>query len=280
MSIGKPAKTENLLDIHWPIETEGGIKADGRIEGNSLGIANDIEASSLAISGMIEGANIDISGTGSFGVMDASESTIDTLYDKFGQKVTNGLAVYESAGIDPDTTLDHLILTNKNTPNGDFMYIKTEFYSGKSATANRVQTALPYRNATVAYTRHYYDNAWSDWTILGGSTYSTSELKTGARWIDGKPIYRKTIHKTFTSTTEAGSYTVGTIENFGTPVDVRGFMKQGSDYWWVLPYSRYNSIQWSISLAFTQAGSLMLWKGSYGTLSEVYAIVEYTKTTD
>ena len=45
---------------------------------------------------------------------------------------------------DPNTTLKQLIVTNKNTPTGQYMYIETRFFDTKSLTANRSQTAYPY----------------------------------------------------------------------------------------------------------------------------------------
>jgi hypothetical protein len=64
---------------------------------------------------------------------------------------------------------------------------------------------------------------------LGGSLildtdYSTSEVKTGATWIDGKPIYMQT----FTGTASSTAYTFiddfAIISNIDTLVDIRGFV--------------------------------------------------------
>lgn len=87
------------------------------------------------------------------------------IYDKYGTKVSNGAASYTGSGdsgIDPDTTLEHLILTNKNTPTGDFMYIYTSFYAQKEASKNRAQFAIPYDSNGSMYHR-YYNGSWSEW---------------------------------------------------------------------------------------------------------------------
>lgn len=86
-------------------------------------------------------------------------------YDKYDKKINNGLAVYTSSGIDPDTTLDELILTNFNTPMGGskYMYIRTMFYTEKSKTANRAQYAIPYANFGSMYHRYYFGGNWSSW---------------------------------------------------------------------------------------------------------------------
>lgn len=91
-----------------------------------------------------------------------------TQYDKFETLVGNGLAAYTGsgdAGIDPDTTIESLILTNNNVPeDGVFMYIITMFYNTKSATSNRAQVAIPYNKLGNTFRRYYYDGSWSAWT--------------------------------------------------------------------------------------------------------------------
>ena len=89
-------------------------------------------------------------------------------YDKYDKKINNGLAVYTSSGIDPDTTLEELILTSLNTPmgGGKGMYVRTMFYSEKSTSANRAQYAVPYDNFGSMYHRYYYGGSWSAWVRI------------------------------------------------------------------------------------------------------------------
>lgn len=87
------------------------------------------------------------------------------------QKATNlnNLTRYAAAGIDPNTTIYPLILTNHtNRPSSvsDYWYITTMFYSAKSATANRAQVAYPYSTKASVYHRFYHDGAWSAWQRL------------------------------------------------------------------------------------------------------------------
>ena len=97
---------------------------------------------------------------------DAADFGWDIL-DKFGGRVANGMAKYTGTGnngIDPNTTLEELILTNKNSPiSGKLMYIRTVFYSGKSITNNRAQIAIPYNEVGSTYHRYYYGGSWSAW---------------------------------------------------------------------------------------------------------------------
>ena len=98
---------------------------------------------------------------------------IGDVLDKFDTKINNGLSVYRPNGVevDPDTTLEELVLTETNTPGG-FHYIRTMFYATKSATANRTQIAYPYaydsNTKKALYTRAYVDGlGWSEWAFVG-----------------------------------------------------------------------------------------------------------------
>lgn len=90
-------------------------------------------------------------------------------YDRFGALIGNGLAAYSGggdSGIDPDTTLEELCLTShSHGPKGleSFYYIHTNFYNTKSATAARMQVAVPYNKTGSMYHRHYTNGAWSAW---------------------------------------------------------------------------------------------------------------------
>lgn len=88
----------------------------------------------------------------------------DFIYDQFGTRMGNGLVKYESSGIDPNTTLEELIVTHRNTPmSGSYMYIQTMFYGSKSTSSNRAQIALPYNTNGSMYHRYYMNGAWSSW---------------------------------------------------------------------------------------------------------------------
>ena len=101
------------------------------------------------------------------GTIGTSEAPFQQIYDQSGTLIRNGLAMYGyDEQIDPDTTLDHLVLTNKNTPYSRFMYIKTEFYSSKTTTSHRIQTAYPYDKQLGIYYRYYYLGSWSSWSRI------------------------------------------------------------------------------------------------------------------
>lgn len=114
-------------------------------------------------------------------------------YDNLGQPIRNGLAAYNGggdSGIDPNTTLEELILTShSHAPQGlgTFYFIHTVFYGGKSTTANRAQLAFPYNSAGAIYFR-YYSGSWSAWRkpFYSGddAEFSKIELIRGTPYID------------------------------------------------------------------------------------------------
>lgn len=87
----------------------------------------------------------------------------NNVYDKFETPISNGCANIAGDILDPDTTLESVIMTNVKTPSGGYMYIQTMFHAEKSITANRAQFALPYDNEGPMYHRYYYGGVWSAW---------------------------------------------------------------------------------------------------------------------
>lgn len=86
-------------------------------------------------------------------------------------KATNlkNLTRYEASGIDPNTTMYPLILTNHaNRPSSvsAYWYINTFFYSQKNSTSARAQIAMPYSTKASMYHRFYYNGAWGAWRRL------------------------------------------------------------------------------------------------------------------
>lgn len=64
--------------------------------------------------------------------------------------------------IDPNTTIEDLILTQKNTPGNQYFYIITFFYNLKTQYTNRAQIAIGY-NLNEMHQRFFFENHWSEW---------------------------------------------------------------------------------------------------------------------
>lgn len=94
---------------------------------------------------------------------------VENLFDESNEKIRNGLAAYTGSGdtaIDPDTTTEQLILTDKNPPTSGFFYISTFFYQSKTNDSNKVQIAIPYNTRKGPYLRYKYNKTWSAWLTL------------------------------------------------------------------------------------------------------------------
>lgn len=86
--------------------------------------------------------------------------------------------------------------------------------------------------------------------------FSTNEQKTGEKWIDGKPIYTKTVHKNFSDTTGLNQMiefstigiTYSNISNIWVD-DSNSFVKysQNGSYWGTQSVNTYASTNVSVN---------------------------------
>lgn len=128
--------------------------------------------------------------------------------------------------------------------------------------------------------------------VSAGKVYSTSEIKTGDVWIDGKPIYRKCYYADSISYTVGESgYVVGDMPNdIGVVVRYGGCCRDGlGGAWLSIPYSInvWNGssivVRRSINPYIDVNNSsvrLDIASTTAGIFYEVVLILEYTKTTD
>ena len=223
------AEIANAFECAWDAYFSKGVNVDGAIQADgAISAGGEVSSSS------------NIRATGNI-------YTSGYLYDKYSTNVTNGMSAYSSSGIDPNTTLEHLILTNHaNAPmgSGTFYYIVTVFYSGKSTSSNRAQYGIPYNKNGSMYHR-YYSGSWTEWRRHvnadelgsfaplknGGTSYPESYCRTVDsvnEWINpplvvgteyrtveryqGKPVYVKV-------------YDVGTLPNNSYKVIDHGLTK-------------------------------------------------------
>lgn len=108
--------------------------------------------------------------------------------------------------------------------------------------------------------------------------YSTTEIKTGAKWIDGKPIYRKAGYKSTISNSEVildASLTT-------SYVDVLITAKASTTYHGKMIVSDWNSANECLCLAVDTTGLIQTSNTLHLTdvTGGLYWIVEYTKTGD
>ena len=111
--------------------------------------------------------------------------------------------------------------------------------------------------------------------------YSTTEQVIGT-WIDGKPLYEKTIE---ISSLSVGSTTTiqHNISNFGELINVYGEVNLTNGEHRPMPMV-YWSNNWAISIFEFTSTTFGIWLGSSYTgnraFSKAYITLQYTKTTD
>ena len=111
------------------------------------------------------------------------------VLDQYSTKISNGVAQYSTEQIDPNTTLEELILTSHaNGPRGSSwaFYIRTIFDSRKSTTQGRAQIAEPYGAAGGVYWRVYSSAGWSAWEKLA-NTADIADHRMKLLWENGDP---------------------------------------------------------------------------------------------
>lgn len=108
--------------------------------------------------------------------------------------------------------------------------------------------------------------------------YSTDEVKTNKVWIDGKPIYRKVVTQTFTTSGSENIISGFDISLIDTIISFYGSIKQPSGT--IVPISYSASETDGAFVCMSKArNSFVLYTKAYG-IGDVILIVEYTKTTD
>lgn len=114
--------------------------------------------------------------------------------------------------------------------------------------------------------------------VADAISYSTNEVKTGGTWIDGKPIYRKTlVYEGATTANE--SINLGSISNFGDVKTINGSLK--FDRGNVIHLGYMNNDNNKVFESTIDAGGNITTISPYNNSnSKIVITVEYTKTTD
>lgn len=189
----------------------------------------------------------------------------DKLVSGTNIKTINNNSLLGSGNISLEATPEISIGTT--TPSGDeVLWINPE--DTPSGSLNPITNE--YSEATdKGYSCNYLNNS---------DSYSTNEIKTNKRWIDGKPIYRKVV--------DIGNMTSPVnhnITNLGTIINFDGVVKGGDsspyDAYFPVSFANKNGLDYQIS-AFIQGSQIKFNKGSGLTIVSGYLIIEYTKTTD
>ena len=122
-----------------------------------------------------------------------------------------------------------------------------------------------------------YDATAGRW-VNGGHKYSTDEHVVGT-WIDGKPIYEKTISSNINISTTAVRINHN-IQNIDVILDVENSVVQNPNDGTSLPIpyisgSNYIEYQVNRTIIFIVSGSSV-----FANYTKLYSVLRYTKTTD
>lgn len=116
------------------------------------------------------------------------------------------------------------------------------------------------------------------------NTFSTSEIKTNDKWIDGKPLYRKTYKIENFTVPSNGEYTyTNTISNLGVAMFDKShtFLVRSNGNIMTGIGTDGNSAYWFDARSISSTGNLLFMVGSsIASGATIYATVLYTKTTD
>ena len=110
--------------------------------------------------------------------------------------------------------------------------------------------------------------------VADSLSYSTSEMLTGGKWIDGKPIYRKVLFGSITETTQEIAHQIESIDSY---VNLTPYMihASGSQL-----YPSFNTGSYYFTV-FASAKTVLVLQCVSGYVGNLYRVVlEYTKTTD
>lgn len=106
--------------------------------------------------------------------------------------------------------------------------------------------------------------------------YSTAEIDTGNKWIDGKTIYRAVVYGTTSLSNSLGE--VGTLPSaVETPVNIRAYAKGDDGAWRVIPNAYHGNSTWDAMIYINGNTIVMSFGSSWTKTRDFVVIVEYTK---
>lgn len=141
--------------------------------------------------------------------------------------------------------------------------------------SNSSENGYVYIKATSGLAENQQENVLN--AINENNSYSTTEHATGAKWIDGKPIYRKVVEVASLPNNTQTSYSHG-ITNVDNFVTIRGIAKSAALLSLPIPFVERNGST-NIQL-YAQPASFDIATNYDASAYTGTFIFEYTKTTD
>lgn len=228
-----------------------------------------------------------------------TDGTTSTFEVTNGSSIAN-IALTSSSGlVDTYTiTLTDGSTTTFNVTNGEDFTVPADgvlYFEGAGVPDGYENSDAPIANAAteMSYARYQtltdaektngtiymvYDDPTDNYVANNGGygiDYSLNEQATGKKWVDGKPIYQRTLNPNITLTTTG--QTVMTMADIDTIVEVKPLLVKGGNQC-QSPYSPIDAFTtWQLvseDLLFYITGQ------HYNDAVLKYVTVQYTKTTD
>lgn len=118
--------------------------------------------------------------------------------------------------------------------------------------------------------------------IHGVTNYTSDEIQTGGRWIDNKPIYRKTIELPPVDKGTTTTASVATVsDDIGRVIDFYGTVQRDNGVWYPLVFQSLSSqTGYAVDCYVKGDGGVVLRTGTSTTLLGGYMVCLYTKESD
>ena len=147
-----------------------------------------------------------------------------------------------------------------------------------TTTHGKQKAVYVYIKATSGLAENQQENVLNDVKeyVDSSNSYSTNEVKTGGKWIDGKPIYRKTI--------DCGALPNASYKNVNHNITNLDFVTKcygfarGGNYRMVLPNASANTA--NAVEVYIDEMYIVIQSGNDRSGYNGYITIEYTKTTD
>lgn len=210
------------------------------------------------------------------------------------QNTTDTIAthdVYAEGQFKDDQLQEHTHILNRNpgtedvtaavTSIGYGLKVNTENVFGArtgTTTHGKQKAVYVYIKATSGLAENQQENVLNDVKgyVDSSNSYSTNEVKTGGKWIDGKPIYRKVVD--FGALPNATTKNVAHgVNNIGDITHIYGVAHSPAKMTIPLPYARSTPI---ILYATQDDVAIEISNGDYIDFTRSEITIEYTKTTD
>ena len=198
--------------------------------------------------------------------------------------------VYGEGEFKDDQLQSHSHSIPNNNPDGteqrSVQYSNKGFYgniytnenSGGTTTHGKQKAVYVYIKATSGLAENQQENVLNDVKgyVDSSNSYSTEEVKTGGKWIDGKPIYKKTVDCGALPNTSYKNVNHN-ITNLDFVIDCHGAAR-GGNYRMVLPNASANTA--NAVEVYVDEMYIVIQSGNDRSGYSGYITLEYTKTTD